>query len=159
MSERRSARVLLLANLRVRSAIAGIILVLGIAAVSATRLYGQGSDRGIITGLVQDASGAAVPNATVTFINQDTNVKTVVQSTADGNYASPPLILGTYTVQVEVQGFKMFTRPGIILTGGADYRQDVSLEVGAVTQTVEVKAASEMVNVENPEVSSTLNTQ
>jgi len=159
MGERRSPRVSSSSNLKVCVVIVGMLLALGFALAPVTKLYGQGSDRGIITGLVTDASGAAVPNATVTIINQDTSVKTVVQTTGDGNYASPPLILGTYTVQVEVQGFKMFTRPGIILTGGADYRQDCALEVGAVTQTVEVKAASEMVNVENPEVSSTLNTQ
>ncbi len=135
------------------------LVVLGVAIAPVRMLYGQGSDRGIITGLVSDASGAAVPNATVTIINQDTSVKTVVQATGDGNYASPPLILGTYTVQVVVQGFKAFERTGIILTGGSDYRQDVHLELGQVTQTIEVTAASEMVNVENPEVSSTLNTQ
>ena len=135
------------------------LVVLGVAIAPVKMLYGQGSDRGIITGLVSDASGAAVPNATVTIINQDTSVKTVVQATGDGNYASPPLILGTYTVQVVVQGFKAFERTGIILTGGSDYRQDVHLELGQVTQTIEVTAASEMVNVENPEVSSTLNTQ
>jgi hypothetical protein len=142
MRERRSPRVTSRSNLKVCVVIVGTLLALGFALAPVTKLCGQGSDRGIITGLVTDATGAAVPNATVTIINQDTSVKTVVQTTGDGNYASPPLILGTYTVQVEVQGFKTFTRPGIILTGGADYRQDCALEVGAVTQTVEVKAAS-----------------
>lgn len=159
MKDCRSSSVPVSLSPKLRMLLLTTLVVFVVALAPVRILYGQGSDRGIITGLVSDASGAAVPNATVTLINQDTAVKTVVKTTGDGNYASPPLILGTYTVQVEVQGFKTFTRPGIILTGGSNYRQDVALELGAVTQTVEVKSASEMVNVENAEVSSTLNTQ
>jgi hypothetical protein len=67
------------------------------------------------------------------------------------------LILGTYTVQVEKEGFKTFVGKGILLVSGADYRQDVALEVGAVTQTVEVTGSPVMINVENPEVAHVVN--
>ena len=119
-------------------------------------VFGQANDRGIITGLVTDSSGASVPAATVTVTNQDTSVKTTVASDTAGNYSTPPLVLGTYTVQVEKGGFKTFVRSGIILTSGSQYRQDIALELGAVSQTVEVKAASVMLNAENAEVSHTL---
>lgn len=119
-------------------------------------VFGQANDRGIITGLVTDSSGASVPAATVTVTNQDTSVKTAVASDTAGNYSTPPLVLGTYTVQVEKGGFKTFVRSGIILTSGSQYRQDIALELGAVSQTVEVKAASVMLNAENAEVSHTL---
>ena len=126
------------------------------ALVFAPLAFGQAGDRGTITGLVMDSSGAAVPDATVTATNDATGVKTTVASDAAGNYATPPLILGTYTLQVEKAGFKTFVRPGIILTSGHTYRQDVTLELGAITQTVEVKAASVMINSESAEVSHTL---
>jgi len=118
-------------------------------------LYGQRAGRGIITGLVIDPAGAAVPDATVTVTDQVTQFKTVVGSSSDGNYGTPLLPLGTYKVQVEKPGFKTYIREGIEITGGATYRQDVTLELGAVTQTVEVKAASEMINVQTADVSHT----
>jgi hypothetical protein len=119
-------------------------------------LWGQVADRATITGLVADPSGAAVPDARVTLIQESTKVKTVVGSSGDGNYASPPLILGAYTVQVEKAGFKTHVRSGIMLTGGMRYRQDVTLELGALTQVVEVKAVSSMITTENADVSHTV---
>ncbi len=137
-------------NLRpVVLSIMSVILFAGLA-------FGQANDRGVITGLITDSSGASVPSATVTATNQDTGVKTTVASDAAGNYSTPPLILGTYTLNVEKEGFKTFVRSGIILTSGTRYRQDVPLELGAVTQTVEVKAAAGMINNESAEVSHTL---
>src|SRR6202011_4407328 len=62
-------------------------------------LAGQGQDRGIITGLVTDKSGAAVPGATVTITSDATGVNTVVSTTSAGNYSTPPLVLGSYKVQ------------------------------------------------------------
>src|SRR5262249_1309649 len=76
---------------------------------------GQLADRAVITGVVTDASGAAVPDARVTITDQGTGVQTVVGSNSAGNYATPPLILGTYKVTVEKTGFKTFSREGIVL--------------------------------------------
>ena len=120
-------------------------------------LYGQRAGRGIITGLVTDPAGAAVPDATVTVTDQVTKFKSVVSTSSDGNYGTPLLPIGTFSVQVEKAGFKTYLREGIQITSGVEYRQDVTLEIGAVTQTVEVKAASEMINVQTADVSSTLN--
>jgi hypothetical protein len=74
----------------------------------ASMLFGQGQDRGIITGLVTDKSGAAVPGATVTITDEATGVKTIVDTTSAGNFSTPPLVLGSYKVQVELTGFKTF---------------------------------------------------
>jgi hypothetical protein len=120
-------------------------------------LFGQGQDRGIITGLVTDNTGASVPDATVTVINEATQDRTVVSTSSAGNYSTPPLILGNYTVQVERAGFKTYVRTGIPVTSGATYRLDASLELGVVTQKVEVTATPALVNVSNPEVSHVLN--
>lgn len=115
-------------------------------------LFAQRADRGIITGVVIDPAGAAVPAAAVTIIDEGTKVATALSTTETGNYGSPPLILGKYTVRIEKAGFKTFVRTGIELAGGITYRQDATLELGAMTTTVEVKAASEMINVSSAEV-------
>jgi len=120
-------------------------------------LYGQRAGRGIITGIVTDPAGAAVPDATLTVTDEVTQFKSVVNTSGDGNYGTPLLAPGTYTVQVEKPGFKTYIRKGIVITSGIEYRQDVTLELGAVTQTVEVNAASEMINVQTADVSHTLN--
>ena len=57
-----------------------------------------------------------------------TGVKTVVGTNSAGNYSTPPLILGTYRVDIEKQGFKTFSRPGYRLTGGQTVRVDAKLE-------------------------------
>ncbi len=130
----------------------GLLLNLAMASL----VFAQRADRGIITGLVTDPSGAAVPGATVTIINEDTGVPTPVSTTTAGNYGSPPLILGKYTVRVEKEGFKTFVRPGILLEGGITYRQDATLEIGSTATTIEVTAASEMISVSTAEVGHSL---
>src|SRR5215472_11605074 len=122
----------------------------------ASLVFGQLGNSGTITGIVTDSTGASVPSAKVTAINPATGIKTTVMSDQAGNYSTPALNLGTYTLQVEKEGFKTYVREGIILNMGSVYRQDVQLELGSVTQTVEVKAASLMLNTQNAEVSHTI---
>ncbi len=118
--------------------------------------WAQQADRAIITGLVTDPSGASVPDAVVTVTNQSTNVETKVRTSSEGNYSTPPLILGTYSVKAEREGFEVTIQTGIVLQGGANYRQDLNLKSGSVTQTIEVKAQSELVNLSNAEISNVI---
>src|SRR5690348_17225618 len=138
---------------RVVSSVFSLLFALG---WFANLSYAQFADRAVITGVVTDASGAAVPDARVTITDKGTGVQTVVGTNSAGNYSTPPLILGTYRVDVSKEGFKGFFREGITLTGGVTYRQDAKLEVGQVTETVEVKETTEQINTENPTVSHTL---
>jgi Carboxypeptidase regulatory-like domain len=137
--------------------LASTLLLLGCAAVFSGALFGQRADRASITGLVMDPTGATVPGAAVKIRNESTGVEDVLTTNTAGIYSSPLLALGTYTVTVEQAGFKSFVRPGIILTGGLVYRQDATLEVGDVTERVEVIAAAEMINTSQPEVQHTVN--
>src|SRR5438309_2390841 len=131
-----------------------VVLLLGVFVVfSGQSLYAQLADRAEITGIVTDASGAAVPDAKVSIINQDTGAKIVVGTNSAGNYSTPPLPLGTYTIEVEKEGFKHATHPGIMLSGAQSFRQDVKLELGSVTQSVEVEGGAEQINTENVTVS------
>src|SRR5260370_4356801 len=131
-------------------------LFCALVAFSGQTLYAQLADRAEITGLVTDTSGAGVPDAKVTITNQDTGAKIVVGTNSAGNYSTPPLQLGTYTIEVEKEGFKHATHPGIMLSGAQSFRQDVKLELGSVTQSVEVEGGSELINTENPTVSHTI---
>ena len=98
--------------------LSAVVLLLAFVCFAHEHAFAQFADRAIITGVVTDASGAAVPDARVTITDEQTGVKTVVGSNSAGNYSTPPLILGTYRVEIEKQGFKTFSRPGYNLTGG-----------------------------------------
>jgi len=91
-------------------------------------LFGQ-SDRGTITGIVTDPSGAVIPDATVTVINASTNARSVVLSTSSGSYTVPQLTTGTYKISVEKQGFKTAVRENLPLLLGQTVREDIGLEV------------------------------
>src|SRR5205807_5125526 len=123
--------------------VSGIRLLLSALLVSGA-LLAQRADRAIITGVVVDPNGSHVAGSTVTIRNESTGVETKLVSNDAGDYTSPPLVLGTYTVTVEQQGFKEFVRSGILLTGGQIVRADASLELGTVSERVEVSASGEM---------------
>jgi len=134
-----------------------LVLAVVLNLAFAGSLLAQRADRAFITGVVTDPAGAAVPGATVTIIDQSSGVQTVVSTTGTGNYGTPPLVLSIYTVRVEKDGFKTYVRTGIQVAGGETYRQDAALELGAITQTVEVSAVSEMVSASSAEVTHTIN--
>src|SRR5438093_6772198 len=134
-----------------------VVLLLCVFVVSSGQsLCAQLADRAEITGIVTDASGAAVPDAKVSIINQDTGAKIVVGTNSAGNYSTPPILLGTYTIEVEKEGFKHATPPVIMLSGAQSFRQDVKLELGSVTQSVEVEGGAEQINPGNATVSHTV---
>ncbi|PYV38733.1 MAG: hypothetical protein DMG06_25000, partial [Acidobacteria bacterium] len=125
-----------------------LIMLLGLAGL----LFGQ-SDRGTITGTVTDPSGAVIPDAAVTVTNVRTDTKTMVTSTSSGNYAVPLLPAGTYKITVEKQGFKTAVRESLPLLVGQTVREDIILQVGEVSQTVEVEAVAPLLKPETSELS------
>ncbi len=100
---------------------------------------------GTILGSVTDSSGAVAPGATVVIVNRSTNAANTVRSDASGNYVAPLLPPGQYSVQVEMAGFKKFLREGITLQVQQQARVDITLEVGALTESVVVSADAELV--------------
>ncbi len=115
-----------------------VVSALAFAALS----YAQDVRTATLVGTVTDSTGAAVLKAAITVTNVQTQVVSHGETTADGNYYVPFLNIGQYEVGVEAQGFKKFLRSGIVLEAGSSTRIDVVLEVGALTQQVEVTAAS-----------------
>jgi hypothetical protein len=120
-----------------------------------TLTFGQ-SERGTITGVVLDASGAVVPTATVTVTNPETNVTFHATSNAAGEYTIPSLQPGSYTVRAEKQGFRATEEKGLTVNAAITVRADLRLEVGSSTQVVEVQASAVQLQTEDAKNSVTL---
>src|SRR6266498_1305530 len=97
-----------------------------IALFAAAALYAQ-QDQGVITGLVTDPSGAAVPSARVIVIDRDTNESRSAETSDTGTYTVGPLRVGTYDVHIEKQGFKTAVWAGIELHAADRVRADLKL--------------------------------
>lgn len=95
--------------------------------------------RGNISGTVRDADGA-VPGATVTITNVDTTVRQTLITNASGYYEAPLLNPGNYEVSVQMQGFKSVTRNRIALGVGQQLTVPFTLEIGAITEEITVRA-------------------
>jgi Carboxypeptidase regulatory-like domain len=93
-----------------------------------------------LVGTVHDASGAAIPNAKITATQQETKKTTETTSSTTGEYVLPALQPGTYALAVEAAGFRRAVVDGLQLDAAANMSQSVTLEVGQVTEVLEVKA-------------------
>lgn len=115
-------------------------------ALASLALFGSGVARAQntadVVGTVTDTSGGVLPGATVTITNMGTNVAQTTQTTSGGEYVFDLLQVGTYTVKVELKGFKTYSAASIALSAGDRARVDAKMEVGDVTQTVEVQASA-----------------
>jgi hypothetical protein len=107
---------------------------------------------GSVVGHVADPSGAAVPGAKVTLTNQGTNIQTTATTNTSGDYTFSTIVAGTYTLQINKQGFQAYRRTGVEVTINAVSRADVTLSLGAVTQTVEVTSARPLLQTDTSEV-------
>jgi hypothetical protein len=97
-------------------------------------------DRGAITGTVTDPSGAAVPGVHVFARNTATGAKFETVTTDAGQYTQPGLPVGAYELTFDPQGFKKLMRTGITLQVADVIRIDAKLEVGSLTDSVQVTA-------------------
>jgi hypothetical protein len=111
---------------------------------------------GEITGVVKDQAGAAVPGATVTVTNVETNRRRAVASSGEGVYTAPSLAPGQYRVDVELSGFKPIRRTGIRLSTGEKARIDFDLAVGEVREQVTVTADASILRAETASLGTVL---
>lgn len=113
--------------------------------------FGQ-SDLSTITGVINDPSGSAVPKAKITVRNEATKVERTTTSADSGTYSVTNIPSGLYTVVVEANGFKKFQKTGNKLDASVPLNVDVSLSVGAVSETVNVVANSQQIQTESATV-------
>ena len=112
-----------------------------------------------IAGVVSDPSGAAVPGATVTVTNESTQAKRSAETDVTGTYRIQGLLVATYTVEVEAQGFRKYAQTNVVVSAALSKRVDVSLEVGSLTQTVEVRDTVPTIQTESATISASLPSQ
>jgi len=136
----------------------GVLLTLLIA-VSVGVARGQGA-RGGITGIVTDPSGAVVPGASITATNLNTGFARTTVSGSDGSFLFALLDPGRYRIEVVAQGFKRLTREPITVrvTETSDLRQ-LALEVGAVTETVNVTGEAPLLQTTQPTLGNVFDTR
>ena len=108
-----------------------------------------------VVGTVTDGTGAVVPNANVTLLNQRTNETRNTQSNSGGQYSFTLLLPGSYSVRVEAQGFTTFTS-SVSISAGDRTRVDASMHVGQSSETIEVAAQSPLLQTETSTVSNTV---
>src|SRR3569833_1197543 len=115
-------------------------------------------DRVTSTGQVKDQGGGVVPGAAMTATNTASGAQSKAATTDTGNYTIPALPAGTYSVAVEMKGFKKFVQDNVLIQVAATARVDASLEVGAATETVTVTADAGTLKTESAEQSTVIET-
>jgi hypothetical protein len=119
-------------------------------------LFGQ-VDAGVIDGVVQDTSGAAVPNAHVTLVNTDQGITLESTTGGSGEYVFSPVRIGHYTVTVTAPGFSTTTQQNLTVTVGQHLNVPVKLSLGAASQTVQVTAAPPQLQTDEASVGQVVN--
>jgi hypothetical protein len=116
-------------------------------------------DRGTIMGTVTDSSGAVVPGVSVTAVNVATAVPTSGATNEVGLYRLLNLPIGQYNLSFRKEGFQTLERGGITLTIAQVAEVNAQLQVGAVTQTIEVRAPTPILNTQTNVLGSTIGLQ
>jgi hypothetical protein len=112
-----------------------------------------------LTGIVQDPTGAILPNVTISVTNTDWNTGYSTRTNEAGNYALPALSPGNYSIVATLPGFKRFTRDGVVLQVGYVGRIDIRLDLGSVEETIEVTEALRLLQTETSERSLVIDQQ
>jgi len=141
-----------------RSCFVGLCLFALAFSISTTPLFGQ-AFYGSIVGTVTDPSNAALRGATVTLINLGTQERRQTTTGSDGGYTFQNLVPANYTVEVEQTGFKRATRDQVEVAVSSSVRADITMQLGDVTQTVEVRASAPLLQTENANLSQVVETR
>lgn len=142
-----------------RSSLSAFLIFIVLFVFAATSLNAQTSF-GRISGSITDATGAAVPGATVTFRNLDTQVTRSVETNNDGFYVVTNLPIGPYLIEVDQKGFRREQKTGVNVVADGRETVDFRLQVGDTTETVDVTAqAGEALNTTSGELSRVIETK
>src|SRR6202158_2869953 len=131
--------------------------VLAMAFCLAAPFAGAQSTGGRIRGTVMDPSGGAVPSTTVQLVNEATNATREVQTGANGEYIFIEVPVGSYEINVTLQGFKKYVRKGIVLDLNQVLTVDIGLQLGGSTDVVEVTGAPPVVDTTSTQLGAIVN--
>ncbi|HEV2500176.1 MAG TPA: carboxypeptidase-like regulatory domain-containing protein [Terriglobia bacterium] len=139
-----------------KGVILACLLVFVFGAIPA--VWGQ-TTFGSITGLVTDASGAVIPGAQVTLKSLGTAETRVLATSGDGLYQFVNLTPGNYSIKVDKEGFKSFTRSPVVVEVQQTARIDVKMELGQVSQMIQVTSQTPLLQAETSSLGQVIGTR
>src|SRR6185312_15818872 len=145
-----------------RSAVptASLAVICAIAAVFCPpRAFAQAVSIAQVSGQVTDVTGSAVPNAAIKMIEIAKGVTHDTVSDGAGRYTLPNLPVGSYQLEASANGFKSFVQSGILLQVNDHVNINVTLQIGSLSETVEVTAGANMVQTEQNSISQVIDQQ
>jgi len=113
-------------------------------------------DQGTLAGTVHDSTGAAIPNATVTLVDEATGLSLVRSADSEGIFTFTPIKIGSYKVTVSAQGFSKAEQKGLVVNASARIEVPITLAAGSVTETVEVTTDPAILQTDNSSTGATI---
>src|SRR5688572_29409123 len=129
-------------TLRLAAMLVALAAGLSTPEANAQVLYGS------LVGQVKDTQGASIPGAVVAIVNRDNGLTREATTDEQGNYSLINVLAGPYDVKVTLTGFKEMQRESVPVSVGQVARVDVTLEVGALTETVTVESSSTLLQTD-----------
>ena len=126
------------------------ILTIFLLSLNLTPLHAQFETASVL-GYVRDASGGALPNATVSLVNQETKATVTVKTNGQGGYEFTDVKIGDYQVTAKADGFDVSTTQSFTVTVNARQRVDVALKIGSTNETVTVSDAAALLETDSSE--------
>jgi hypothetical protein len=125
-----------------------MVKTLALLMVCALGLLAQTTGTATLVGTVTDNTGSVVPGAAVNVVNTETQFVYNTVTNEEGSYYVPNLNPGTYRLTIQGQGFKRYIQEGIILRTSEQPRINVALELGSVTESINVQATAPLLETE-----------
>src|SRR5262245_2331554 len=135
-----------------------VLLVCALTAAASARPAAQGGTAQI-AGSVHDEQSGVLPGVSVTLRNQDSGVGRTVTSEGDGSFRFPALAPGHYTLHAELSGFAPMEVRDLVITIGLELKQDLTMKLQSVAETVTVTGESPVVDTTKSEVSAVITQQ
>lgn len=126
--------------------VGGLVLTAGAPFAQAQILYGT------VVGNIADPSGAAIPAASIVLTNRQTNWTRQISSAADGSYTIPTVPGGIYELRVTLDGFRTYIKTDLNVATNAVVRADVVMQLGQVSEQIEVSAQGLTLQTDRAEV-------
>jgi Carboxypeptidase regulatory-like domain/TonB-dependent Receptor Plug Domain len=132
-------------------------LFLAICLAIASRANAQSATQGAVGGTILDVNGAAIPDASISIVNDGTGAQFQVKSDGSGFFKAPLLEPGTYTISIAAPGFAAFRESNVIIQVSQMTNLEPHLAVASSNSTVEVSGEPPVLNFDSPDFTSTLN--
>jgi Carboxypeptidase regulatory-like domain len=126
-----------------------VVLTVVTSLMTASQVLAQGGD-GSLRGSVRDSQGGALPGVTITATSDVLLSPSVTVTDSAGNYRLINLPPGTFTVTAQLAGFSTARREGILLRAGSNFQVDMTMELGALEESITVSGDAPMLEVTKP---------